>query len=88
MARETASVTVTLALEAVSRAHLRHIVIRTLPDLDTTDVEAAMRIVAGIARSRRIEPVCGDVLHRFAGPRFGRVQAVGRRARFGGQSGF
>ncbi|MGW5917842.1 hypothetical protein ACWFPY_02515 [Nocardia fluminea] len=51
MARETASVTVTLELEAISREQLRHIAIRELSDLDTADVEAAMRIVAGTARS-------------------------------------
>ncbi|MFC9662201.1 uL11 family ribosomal protein [Nocardia sp. NPDC127606] len=36
---------------AISRDQLRRIAIRKLPDLNTTDVEAAMRIVAGTARS-------------------------------------
>ncbi|MEU4649815.1 hypothetical protein [Nocardia fluminea] len=51
MARETVSVTVTLELEVISREQLRHIAIRKLPDLDTTGVAAATRIVAGNARS-------------------------------------
>ncbi|MFD3425677.1 uL11 family ribosomal protein [Nocardia fluminea] len=38
-------------LEAISREQLRHIAIHNLPDLDRTDVEGAMRIVAGTARS-------------------------------------
>ncbi|MFF2082135.1 uL11 family ribosomal protein [Nocardia sp. NPDC058176] len=36
---------------AISRADLRRIAIRKLPDLDTGDVDVAMRIVAGTARS-------------------------------------
>ncbi|MFE9788191.1 uL11 family ribosomal protein [Nocardia salmonicida] len=36
---------------ALSRDQLRRIAIRKMPDLNTTDAEAAMRIVAGTARS-------------------------------------
>lgn len=36
---------------ALSREQLRAIATRKLPDLNTTDIEAAMRIVAGTARS-------------------------------------
>ncbi|RJP34692.1 MAG: 50S ribosomal protein L11 [Phycisphaerales bacterium] len=39
----------------VSSAQLREIAERKLPDLNTTSVEAAMRVVAGTARSMGIE---------------------------------
>jgi large subunit ribosomal protein L11 len=35
----------------LTRAQLREVAVRKLPDLNTDDVEAAMRIVAGTARS-------------------------------------
>jgi large subunit ribosomal protein L11 len=39
----------------VSRAQLKEIAQLKLPDLNTTDVEAAMRMIAGTARSMGIE---------------------------------
>lgn len=36
---------------ALSREQLREVAVRKLPDLNTVDVDAAMRIVAGTARS-------------------------------------
>ncbi|MGW4632788.1 uL11 family ribosomal protein [Nocardia sp. NPDC004415] len=36
---------------ALTREQLRRIALRKLPDLNTTDIDAAMRIVAGTARS-------------------------------------
>jgi large subunit ribosomal protein L11 len=38
----------------LTRAQLRAVAERKLPDLNTTDLEAAMRIVAGTARSMRV----------------------------------
>jgi large subunit ribosomal protein L11 len=38
----------------VSTDHLREVALRKLPDLNTTDLDAAMRIVAGTARSMGI----------------------------------
>jgi large subunit ribosomal protein L11 len=35
----------------ISRAQLREVALRKLPDLNTSDVEAAMRQIAGTARS-------------------------------------
>ena len=37
--------------QKISRDQLRAIALRKLPDLNTTDVEAAMRVIAGTARS-------------------------------------
>ena len=41
----------------ITSAQVRRIALRKLPDLNTTDVEAAMRIVAGTARSMGIAVV-------------------------------
>ena len=38
-------------MATLTRAQLREIAVRKLPDLNTTDVEKAMRQVAGTARS-------------------------------------
>ncbi len=43
----------------VTRAQLREIAEMKLPDLNTTDLEAAMRMIAGTARSMGIEVVEG-----------------------------
>ena len=39
----------------LTRDALRAIAVRKLPDLNTTDVEAAMRTIAGTARSMGVE---------------------------------
>jgi len=39
----------------VTRAQLREIAEQKMPDLNTTDIEAAMRMIAGTARSMGIE---------------------------------
>ncbi len=43
------------AAGALSEAQLRAIAERKLPDLNTTDIAAAMRVVAGTARSMGVE---------------------------------
>ena len=42
---------------ALTREQLRSIAVRKLPDLNTTDVEAAMRTIAGTARSMGVTVV-------------------------------
>ncbi|MDR7464089.1 MAG: 50S ribosomal protein L11, partial [Armatimonadota bacterium] len=41
----------------VTRRQLREIALQKMPDLNTTDVEAAMRMIEGTARSMGIEVV-------------------------------
>lgn len=44
----------------LSKAQLRAVALRKLPDLNTTDLDAAMRIVAGTARSMGVTVVAGE----------------------------
>lgn len=44
----------------LSKAQLRAVALRKLPDLNTTDLDAAMRIVAGTARSMGVTVVEGE----------------------------
>jgi large subunit ribosomal protein L11 len=41
----------------ITREQLRQIAERKMPDLNATDIEAAMRIIAGTARSMGVEIV-------------------------------
>ncbi len=43
----------------ITRSKLREIAEKKMPDLNTTDIEAAMRIIEGTARSMGVEVVEG-----------------------------